>query len=73
MLARSSQGEGLATEAALAWLDWARTTHVAPYLIAVIHPDNAASIRLATRLGFVLDRHDETPWSPATVYRYDLG
>lgn len=72
VLTRTAQGKGFATEAASAWLNWARTTRVAPYLTAVIHPDNEPSIRLAQRLGFVLDRTDRTPWSPAVIYRHDL-
>lgn len=72
VLARRSQGKGLAAEAARAWLDWARRAHVAPYLTAVIHPDNSASLQLAARLGFVFDRTDQTPWSPAVIYRYDV-
>jgi RimJ/RimL family protein N-acetyltransferase len=72
VLARRSQGQGLASEAARAWLDWARRSRVASYLTAVIHPDNAASIRLAERLGFTFDRTDQTPWSPAVIYRHDL-
>lgn len=73
VLRRASQGRGLAQEAARAWLAWARAVAVAPYLIAVIDPANAASIRLAERLGFGFDREDVTPWSPAVIYRLDLA
>lgn len=73
VLARRAWHRGLAHEAADAWLEWARRAAVAPYLIAVIHPDNAASIRLAERLGFRRDREETTPWSPAVVYRHDLS
>ena len=45
-------GQGFATEAGLAMLDWARTRKLAPEIKAVIHPRNDASIRLAARLGF---------------------
>lgn len=72
VLARRAQRRGLAQEAARAWLDWARRAAVAPYLIAVIHPANTASIRLAERLGFARDREEDTPWSPAVIYRHDL-
>jgi RimJ/RimL family protein N-acetyltransferase len=72
VLARPSQGKGLAREAAGAWLRWAEETRPSRYLTAVIHPDNSASIRLAKALGFTFTRSDTTPWSPAVVYRYDL-
>jgi len=71
VLARRSQGQGLAQEAARAWLDWVAKARVVPYLTAVIHPDNFASIRLAERLGFSFDRPDTTPWNPVSIYRYD--
>jgi RimJ/RimL family protein N-acetyltransferase len=72
VLARSSQGRGLAAEAARAWLEWAGAHLDVDHLIAVIHPGNAASIRLASRLGFALDRRDVTPQGvPALVYRRD--
>lgn len=71
VLARHRQGRGLAREAAEAWLEWARGARPAPYLTAVIQPENTASIRLAERLGFTFLRHDTTPWSEAVIYRYD--
>lgn len=73
VLARGSQHRGLAQEAAEAWLDWAAAMRPASYLTAVIDPDNAASIRLAERLGFTFDRADETAWSSVVVYRYDIS
>ena len=48
-----TQHRGLAQEAAWARLDWARRAAVAPYLIALIHPDNAAPWSPA-----VVYRHD---------------
>jgi len=72
VLRRANQGRGLAREAAQVWLDWATTARPAPYLISVIHPDNSASIRLAERLGFTVERHDTTPWNDVLVYRLDL-
>ena len=72
VLARSAQGRGLATEAATVWLSWARAHLDVDHLVAVIHPDNAASIRLATRLGFTFDRRDITPRAvEVVVYRLD--
>ncbi|MDV3222439.1 GNAT family N-acetyltransferase [Intrasporangium sp.] len=72
VLARSAQGRGLATEASHAWLGWAAAHLDVDHLIAVIHPENAASIRMASRLGFTLDRRDITPQGvPALIYRRD--
>ncbi|PRB42600.1 GNAT family N-acetyltransferase [Arthrobacter sp. MYb23] len=45
------QGRGYATEAALACLEFARDVVGAAWLVAIIHPDNAASLRVAERLG----------------------
>ncbi len=61
VLARHAQGRGLAGEAARAWLDVASTQLGLDRLTAVIHPDNAPSRALATRLGFRVHREDVTP------------
>lgn len=45
-------GTGLATEAAGALLDYGLTTLRLPAVWALIHEDNAASTKLAARLGF---------------------
>ena len=60
VLARHAQGRGLAGEAARAWLDVASTQLGLHRLTAVIHPDNAPSRALATRLGFRVHREDVT-------------
>ena len=44
-------GLGYATEGAAAALRFAREEQHAPQVISLIHPDNAASIRVAQRLG----------------------
>ena len=49
------QGSGLATEAAAASRDLARSPGV-ERLIAIVHPDNLASQRVATKIGLSLDR-----------------
>jgi len=61
VLARHAQGRGLAIEAARAWLDVAFDELGLRRLTAVVHPDNAPSRALATRLGFRVHREDETP------------
>ena len=60
VLAGHAQGRGLATEAARAWLDVASGELRLHRLTAVIHPDNAASRTLVTRLGFRVHREDVT-------------
>lgn len=50
-LARAHWGRGYATEAALALRDWARRERRVGRLISLIAPGNAASQRVAQRLG----------------------
>jgi ribosomal-protein-alanine N-acetyltransferase len=52
ILAPAKQGRGLMTEAMRALLDYCFAELAAHRVQALIHPDNAASIRLAQRLGF---------------------
>lgn len=44
-------GQGYATEAAAACRDYARENLVARELIAIVHPDNRASARVAEKIG----------------------
>ena len=66
---------GYATEAARALRDWAFGTGRFATLVSYVHPDNAASARVAERLGGVPDAH--APRQPGAgneadlVYRYD--
>ncbi|VXC07241.1 GNAT family N-acetyltransferase [Arthrobacter sp. 9V] len=48
---RDLQGLGYATEAALACREFAREVLGVPLLVAIIHPDNVASRRVAEHLG----------------------
>lgn len=50
-LVRAAWGRGLAAEAAVATMDWARDALGWRDVIHVIHPDNAPSKALATRVG----------------------
>jgi len=56
VLAREHWGRGFATEAATAMRDHALSTFGQRRLIALIHPDNAASRRVAGKLGFAFER-----------------
>lgn len=55
LFATEAQGQGLAHEACCAILDWTRDCLGNPDLWAMISPDNAPSIALAKKLGFVAD------------------
>jgi RimJ/RimL family protein N-acetyltransferase len=50
------QGRGYATEAAAACRDFARTVLGASRLIAIIHPDNRPSQRVAEKIGLCLEK-----------------
>lgn len=63
-------GHGLATEAARAVADDAFSTLQGPQLTARIHPDNAASIQVATRLGMRFEFNTVAePGVAVAVYR----
>jgi RimJ/RimL family protein N-acetyltransferase len=50
-LAPAARGKGYAVEAARAAIDWSFETFGLDRIISIIHPDNAASRRVAERLG----------------------
>ncbi|MFE5337273.1 GNAT family N-acetyltransferase [Isoptericola sp. NPDC056573] len=67
------QGRGYATEAAAACRDFARDTLRARELVAIVHPDNAASRRVAEKLGMQHVADDTTGAVPVrTVMGMDL-
>lgn len=69
-----SEGQGYATEAAMAALHWAWTDLGATTLVSYIHPANARSRALAERLGAVHDPAAQLPEgetaSETLVYRH---
>lgn len=69
LLAPHAQGQGYASEAVAAGLDWADAVLGAPEIVAIISPDNAPSIRVAERAGFV--RAEETSYkdAPTLIFR----
>ena len=69
MLRRSFWGQGYATEAARTALSFAFTQLQQPHVISLIHPENAASIRVAGRLGERRVDSTEVMGKPALVYR----
>ena len=62
------QGRGLATEAAAACRDYARSIVGVDHLVAIISPDNAASRRVAEKLGLRLEETDASTDPPRLVY-----
>jgi RimJ/RimL family protein N-acetyltransferase len=55
----AAQGRGYATEAAAACRDFARDHTSATRLVAIIHPENAASKRVAEKIGMHQAEDDE--------------
>ena len=51
-------GKGLATEAGAAWVHAAFNEADIEQVKAMVHPENAASIRVLTKLGFTAERRD---------------
>jgi RimJ/RimL family protein N-acetyltransferase len=49
----AAHGKGYASEALQAVLDWEAKVFGSPRLLAIIDPDNAASLKLAAKFGFV--------------------
>jgi RimJ/RimL family protein N-acetyltransferase len=73
VLRRDAWGHGYATEAARACLDWGFVSLDLPYLTAMIHPENKASIRLARRLGMSPLRRDVLLADPVVVFSLNRG
>ena len=68
---RTDEGQGFASEAAAAMRDWALGPRGLTSVVAYVDQDNVSSVRLAERLGGVLDKDAATPAGVATqVYRF---
>jgi RimJ/RimL family protein N-acetyltransferase len=68
------QGQGFATEAARLARDWAARERGLGPLMSVIHQDNAASIRVAEKLGARLEKpHANPDGKPLFVWRHPMG
>lgn len=64
------EGQGYATEAALAARDWAWRTHGLGPLVSNIDPNNTGSIGVAERLGARFERDATLLGMPCRVYRH---
>lgn len=71
VLHRSRWGRGYATEAARASVEYAFDVVGADHVISQIHPDNARSIRVATKIGETFER--EGKLGDQTVHIYGMG
>ena len=69
-LARSAWGKGYATEAALAVRGFERARLGKTGVVSYIHHGNAASARVAARLGAWVDEETKCPWVDHVVYRH---
>lgn len=68
------QGRGYATEAARACVQEAQRRSADSVLTAIIHPENAASLRVAEKLGMSHTEDDHGhPWIVRTVMSMRLG
>jgi RimJ/RimL family protein N-acetyltransferase len=65
---RSLQGRGYATEAASAARDYARDVLRLDRLVAIIHPANMASQRVAEKIGLALDKEIHRHGSRVRIY-----
>lgn len=67
------EGQGYATEAALAVRDWAKSARGLGPLISYIHPDNIASRRVAERMKATFERDTTLLGHPAQIWRHVQG
>jgi ribosomal-protein-alanine N-acetyltransferase len=68
-------GQGLATESALASLDFARDTLKLKRLIGIVHPDNAGSSKVMQKMGFSMQRQvrmDFIPGVDLNIFARDI-
>ncbi len=67
------EGQGFATEAALAARNWAFYAHRLGPLVSYVHAENTRSVRVAERLGATYERDCLLLGTPAQVWRHPPG
>jgi RimJ/RimL family protein N-acetyltransferase len=72
IIRRSRWGNGFATEAARASIEWAWRTGTLDYVMSLIGKDNAASIRVATKIGQRLEGEGICPSSGENMLVYGI-
>jgi RimJ/RimL family protein N-acetyltransferase len=68
ILSATKHGKGYATEAVEAIIGWGETHFAGNELTAIIHPENAASLNVARKCGFVERSRTEYRGSPVVVF-----
>jgi [ribosomal protein S5]-alanine N-acetyltransferase len=66
-------GKGLATEAAKAWVDASFARFHLSALVAIVHPDNAASLRVVQKVGFRQRGPETVMGMPCVVFDLATG
>jgi len=69
---RSRWGQGFATEAARAALDWTWANTAVDHIISIINADDSRSMRVATRVGEQFERADVDPINGNAVHVYGI-
>jgi len=72
ILHRSRWGNGFATEASLAALEWAWQSTDIEHIISLIAPHDLPSIRVATKIGERFERADSDPVHGEPVHVYGI-
>lgn len=72
IIRRSRWGNGFATEAAAAAIDWAWSIDSIDHIMSLIGADNAASIRVATKIGEHFEGEGISPFSGEKVLIYGI-
>jgi RimJ/RimL family protein N-acetyltransferase len=72
IIQRTRRGNGFATEAAAAALEWAWQSTQINHVISLIGPSNARSARVATKVGESFERADVDPTNGEPVHVYGV-
>jgi RimJ/RimL family protein N-acetyltransferase len=72
IIRRSRWGNGFATEAAQAAVEWAWSLDTIDHIMSLIGPDNPASIRVATKIGETFEGEGISPFSGERVLIYGI-
>jgi RimJ/RimL family protein N-acetyltransferase len=72
ILSPAKHGHGYATEAVNALLNWGTTHFSANEVACIIHPDNAASLRVAEKCGFHFSHNTLFHGDPALILKRSL-
>lgn len=72
VIRRSCWGQGFATEAALASLEWAWASTPIDHVISLINADDLRSMRVATKVGEQFERADVDPINGESIHIYGI-